>query len=209
MPLTGSIRKYIVFYLRPDDFKPFEKVRGQITVEPVAPENIPELTRHFPAGKVPVFHEKLRLGHRGVLARYRSEVVGYMWRRDYDSTNTVKADGYIPLRGKFSHFHFARVSKEMRGRGIQLLMFTQLIRDTYAQGIKRIYTDGEQDNIVSMRGTMKVGFHEIFRLVVFEVFGRKVPIQYLGDNCYNGPDSIKKIVLGKLRWIFSSAKQFL
>lgn len=209
MPLIGPIKKYIIFYLNPEDFKPFEKTRGPISLEQVTEDNIPDLSPHFPAGKVPVFYEKIRLGHIGVMARYGSDVVGYMWRRDYDTNKIVYADGYIPLKGSFSHIHFARVSKEMRGRGMQLLMFTHLIRDAYSRGITRIYTDGEQDNIVSMRGTMKIGFQEIFRLVVFEAIRRKVIIKYLGiNNCNEGNDSLIRIAEGKVKLINSRLKNY-
>lgn len=202
-----TFKHYIVFSLTPEDFKPFEKIRGPLTFEPVTEKNIPDVGVLFPSGKVDVFYEKLKLGHVGVLARYKSDVVGYMWRRDYDTRRMVRADGYIPLKGRFSHLHFARVSKEMRGRGLQLLMLTYIIRDAYAKGISRIYTDGEQENVISMRGTMKMGFQEIFRLLVFEAMGRKLPIPYLGDRSYSGKrDSFGKIIPGMARMIRSRMK---
>lgn len=203
-----SAKQYIVFLLKPENFKPFEKVRGPITVEPVTRYNIPDVAVIFSSGKVKVFFEKLNLGHVGFLARHKSDVVGYMWRKDYDTQKTIKADGYIPLSGRFSHLHFARVSKEMRGRGLQLFMFTHIIRDAHAKGITRIYTDGEQENIISMRGTVRMGFQEVFRLLVIEAMGRKFPIPYLGDgNILGGKDSPKKIIPGTIRFVYSLLKK--
>jgi hypothetical protein len=198
-----SKRQYIVFTLDKTTFIPFDKIRGPITIEPIHHNNIPDVSVLFPSGKIQVFYEKLHLGHIGAFARHKDDVVGYMWRKDYNTSNNVYADGYIPLNGHFSHLHFARVSEGMRGRGLQLLMFTYLIRDAFSLGIPKIYTDGDQDNIISIRGTTRIGFHEEFRLIVFELFRRKFPLRYIGDgNPLGGNDNFKKILFGKAKSIF-------
>ena len=106
MALIESIKQYIVFYLKPEDLKPFEKFRGPISLEFVTEENLRDVSKLFSKGKVAVFQEKLKLGDIGVFARYKSDVVGYLWRRDYHSRKCVKVNEYIPLKGKFSHIHF-------------------------------------------------------------------------------------------------------
>jgi GNAT superfamily N-acetyltransferase len=199
-----SRKLFIVFCLKPEEFKPLTKIRGPISLEPVTMDNIPDVSINFASGKIPVFYEKLEHGHVGVFARYKSDVVGYMWYKDYDPAKPVKADGYIPLTGPFSHIHFAQVSREMRGRGIQLLMLTYLIRDLYKRGRSRIFTDTQQKNIVSISGIMKTGFREAFRLVVIRAFGRNFPIIYQGErDPMSGQDSTHEIIRGKMRWMAS------
>ncbi|MDW7646082.1 MAG: GNAT family N-acetyltransferase [Desulfuromonadales bacterium] len=160
-----NLKKYVVYDLDADRFKPFDKTFGPVTIERITPENVFDVIHSFPEGKVPVFKEKLQRGHVGVFARNKEKVVGYMWSRLYDSPKTVKADGYVPLIGRFSHIHFAHVVKEMRGRGLQLLMATWLIRDSLSKEAEKIYTDIEVENEIAMRGMRKIGFAEKFRFV--------------------------------------------
>jgi hypothetical protein len=204
MALIEPVKQFIVFQLKPEDFKPFTKIRGPITLEPITKENIPDVKHNFSPGKIPVFYDKLQHGHGGVLARHRSDVVGYLWYKDYNMMKMVKADGYVPLKGRFTHLHFGRVAKEMRGRGIQLLMLTHSIRDAYDRSMLRIYTDTQQKNISAMSGFIKIGFRESFRLVVISAFGRTFSIRYQNNiNYRNGPDSLDKIIMAELRWITS------
>jgi len=154
---------YVVYDLAPGRFKPFKTVFGQLTVERITPGNVQDLTESFSPGKVSVFQEKLQRNHTGVFGRHKGKVVGYMWSGEYDTNKTVKADGYVPLKGRFSHIHFAQVTKEMRGRGLQLLMATWLINDAFSRSIEKIYTDIEVKNNIAMRGMCKLGFSENFR----------------------------------------------
>lgn len=190
---------YIVFRLDPDDFKPFSKIRGQFFIEPITDENIPDVSVRFSMGKVPVFYEKLHQGNYGILVRHKSEVVGYMWYKDYHATDKIKAGGYVPLQGRFTHIHFGQVAKEMRGRGLQLLMLTNLVQSAHERGITRIYTDTQQTNRVSISGIAKVGFKEAFRLVILRLFGWTFSVRYRIDTPFNGPDTFKRILLAELK----------
>jgi ribosomal protein S18 acetylase RimI-like enzyme len=176
--LIKSPEYSIVYQLEKNNMKPINNTHGLISVEPITHKNIDDVVTNFPQEKIPVFHEKLMKGCVGVFAKYESNVVGYQWRKDYDTDKTVKADGYIPLKGRFSHLHFARVINEMRGQGILSQMMTYLIENAFEMGIVAIYTDCERDNLASNRGVLKFGFHEIFRLLVINAFGRILSIKY-------------------------------
>jgi len=163
--------KFIVFFVEPLNFIPFDssRVRGQISIDMITRENSVDIIKYFPEKRVDVFREKLKRGEIGIYVRHKGNVVGYMWRKDYDTRKRVKADGYIPLSGTFCHINFARVTEHMKGRGLQLLMLTWLINDAFSKGIPRIYTDMEHTNLVSMRNVVKIGFVECFRLFVVRV----------------------------------------
>lgn len=199
-----STKLYIVFHLKPNDFKPFTKIRGRFSIEPITDQNIPDVSVRFSMGKVPVFYEKLHQGNCGILVRHESEVVGYMWYKDYHVPEKIKAGGYVPLQGHFTHIHFGQVAREMRGRGLQLLMLTYLVQAAYERGISRIYTDTHQTNQVSMSGIIKVGFKEIFRLVIVRVFGWDFPLKYRVDTPFAGPDTVRNILFAELKWMRSS-----
>jgi len=195
----GSRELYIVFRLDPDDFKPFSRIRGQFSIEPITDENIPDVSVRFSMGKVPVFYEKLHQGNYGILVRHKSEVVGYMWYKDYHAPEKIKAGGYVPLQGRFTHIHFGQVAREVRGRGLQLLMLTNLVQSAYERGISRIFTDTQQTNRVSISGIAKVGFREAFRLVIIRFFGWTFSVRYRVDTPFKGPDPFKLILLAELK----------
>ena len=44
-----------------------------------------------------------------------------------------------------------------------------------------------------------MGFKEVFRLMVIEARGRKLPIKYLGNHRLGGNDSLRQILAGKWR----------
>lgn len=178
--VKGNI--YIIYQLEPACLQSMDRIRGDIALEPISENNIEDVTSLFPREKVPIFREKLMKGCIGVFARHDSRVVGYQWRKDYDVARTVKVDGYIPLKGRFSHLHFARVSDVIRGRGILSCMMAYLVSNALDRGYVDIYTDCELDNPAANRGVMKFGFKEKFRLVVVNLFGRKLPIRYHGKN---------------------------
>lgn len=159
------IEKYVVYDLDASHFKPFEKTFGPVSVDPITPDNVEDVTDSFSPGKVPVFREKLRRGQIGVYGRHKDKAVGYMWCGEYDSDRTIKADGYVPLKGHFCHIHFAQVTKEMRGRGLQLLMATWLIKDAFSRSVDKVYTDIAVANSIAMRGMCKLGFQEMFRFL--------------------------------------------
>jgi ribosomal protein S18 acetylase RimI-like enzyme len=175
---------YIVYHLEPAYLQSMNSIPGAISLEPISTKNIEDVTYYFPREKVPIFHEKLSKGCVGVFARHGPHVVGYQWRKDYDVSRTVKADGYIPLKGRFSHLHFARVSDAVRGRGILSCMMTYLVNNAFDRGFVNIYTDCEGDNPAANRGVMKFGFREKFRLVVINAFGRKLPFKYHEEKAY-------------------------
>lgn len=154
--------EYVVLRLPYGSFRPFTKFRGPVSFAPITTENVASVADSFPAGKLSVFEEKLGRGDVGAFAYYDGKVVGYMWRRDYDTDRVVKADRYVPLSGRFSHFSFARVDERMRGRALQLGMFAQLIEDAHANGIETFYTDMEKTNRAAIGGALKIGFEEVF-----------------------------------------------
>jgi GNAT superfamily N-acetyltransferase len=206
MGCIESWKLHIVFQMDPDDFKPFSKIRGQFSIEPITDENIPDVSVRFSMGKVPVFYEMLHQGNHGILVRHKSEIVGYMWYKDYHAPEKIKAGGYVPLRGRFTHIHFAQVAREVRGRGLQLLMLTNLVQSAYERGISRIYTDTQQTNRVSISGIAKVGFKEVFRLVIVRLFGWTFSVKYRVDTPFSGPDTLKSIFLAELKWMVSNTR---
>lgn len=159
------IKKYSVLLATPDTFKPFNIIRGPITFEEIDFNNLRDVTDSFPEGKIDVFKKKLHTGNVGIFSRHSGSVVGYMWRKDYDEKKIIKADGYVPLSGRFSHIHFAMVSKRMRGRGLQLIMIGKLIEGALKRDIHRFYTDVELKNKVALKGILKVGFEQVFKLL--------------------------------------------
>ena len=161
-----NIRKYNVFYLEASNLKPFTKTRGPVSFENISYSNMEGLRANFPVGKIDVFKKKLDHGCKGLFAKYKDEVVGYMWRKDYNSKRTIKADGYLPIKGKFSHIHFARVHRKMRGRALQLILITKLILDAKSTGYSNIYTDTDIKNPIASRGIIKLGFTNTHRLLV-------------------------------------------
>lgn len=199
-----SRKLYIVFQLHPYDFKPFSKIRGCFSIEPITDYNIPDVSVKFAVGKVPVFYEKLHQGNCGILVRHKTDVVGYMWYKDYHAIEKIKAGGYIPLQGRFTHIHFGQVAREMRGRGLQLLMLTNLVQSAYERGISRVYTDTQQTNRVSMSGIIKVGFKEVFRLAIIRVFGWTYSIKYRIDPPFTGPDKVRSIIIAELKWMIAN-----
>lgn len=164
-----TLKKYIVFRLDSELYRPFYKTRGPITFDIIDKDNVQHASHSFPEGRISVFKKKLKHGCRGLFARHDGKVVGYMWRMDYKSRKTVKADGYLPLKGYFSHLHFARVAPSMRGRALQLILFSKLIDDAIEKGITDIYTDMEQSNTIAMRGAVKLGFRPYFKLFTFRL----------------------------------------
>ncbi len=160
-----NITRHIVLSITRNDYKPFYRKIGPISLEKVSTDNLDKVLVNFPNMKNP-FLEMLSAKDVGVFALHNDIVVGYMWRKDINTSKTVKSDGYLPLSGKCSHLHWARVKKDMRGRGLQLLMLTWLIDHAYEQKIVNIFTDVEIENITSMRGLNKIGFKEIYRIMV-------------------------------------------
>ena len=163
-----NITKFIVLYLDPDMYKPFYKTRGPISFDYISENNVADVAENFPEGKIAVFKEKLQDGCRGMFARHNDAVVGYMWRKDYSTAKNIKADGYVPLKGDFSHLHFARVVPAMRGRALQLILFSKLIDEALKAGVSDYYTDMEQGNTIAVRGAVKLGFRGAFRLFVLK-----------------------------------------
>ena len=159
--------KWVVLRLTPDSYRPFYLTRGPISFYHVTSENTVDVAQNFNEGKVAVFNKKLDSGCVGIYSRCKDEVVGYMWRKDYNTTKTIKADGYVPLKGKFSHIHFTRVAEKMRGRGLQLNMFSRHIEQAFKAGITEIYTDILKDNVIALRGAKKIGFAEELSVLVF------------------------------------------
>jgi hypothetical protein len=56
---------YVVYELVAERFKPFEKVFGPLTVEPITTTNVDNVVDSFYEGKIAVFREKLRNGQIG------------------------------------------------------------------------------------------------------------------------------------------------
>ena len=174
-----NLKKYVVFLLTPKTFKPFYNTSGMVTLETITLDNVDDTAERFPEARVAVFKEKLRRNDVGVFARYEGKVMGYQWRKDYDTDKRVKADGYVPLSGKFFHLHWARVAEEMRGRALMAMMHTFLIRDAFARGIERIYTDVRQKNRPAIKACVKMGYFESFRLLVIQAkSGHNLCIKY-------------------------------
>jgi RimJ/RimL family protein N-acetyltransferase len=168
----------IVYKLEADHFRPVKNADDQISVELITRDNIHHVSSLFSHQKIPVFYEKLEKGCIGVFAKKGPNVVGYVWRRDYNSEKIIKADGYIPLKGRFSHFHFARVKEEMRGNKILTIMACPLIQNAMDRGIHDIYADCERENLASSRAITGTGFREVFRLFVLSSFGRHLSVKY-------------------------------
>ncbi|MBD1399356.1 GNAT family N-acetyltransferase [Pelobacter sp. M08fum] len=116
----------------------------------------------------------------GVFVMHNDIVVGYNWRKDFNTSKIIKSDGYLPISGKCSHLHWARVKKDMRGLGLQKLMLTFLIDHAYEQGIVNLYTDVEINNIAALRGINKIGFKKIYRILVLrtKLNWRTITIKY-------------------------------
>lgn len=171
--------RHVVLFLNKNEYKPFYKKIGPISLEQISIDNLEKVLVNFSDMKPPFF-EMLSRKDVGVFVMHNEVVVGYMWRKDFDSLKKIKSDGYLPLSGKCSHIHWARVKKDMRGRGLQLLMSTWLVDHAYSLGIEKIYTDVEIENIVSIRGLNKIGFKEIYRIFVLrsKLNWRTITIRY-------------------------------
>ena len=174
-----DINKYIILSLTPGTFKPFDERSEGFTLETITLDNVDDAAERFTEDRVAVFKEKLKLNHIGVFARHNEQVVGYMWIKDYDTDKRVKADGYVPLSGKFSHVHWARVIEDARGKDLQKSMYTWLFRDAFAREIEEIYTDMLTWNYIPLRGAISIGFSERFRLLVIRLkTGHNLSLRY-------------------------------
>ena len=57
----------------------------------------------------------------------------------------------------------------MNEKGLQKSMYTWLLRDAFARGIEKIYTDILTWNYIPLKGAISLGFSEYFKLLVVQI----------------------------------------
>ncbi len=166
-----KIRRQRIFYLdNPNDITTVN-AKVNITISELTFDNVERVTDFRGKGFVTAFDKFLKEGQYGVYAWLDSKVVGHAWAK-VCRQSLCRVNGYMNICKGEAFIHYCNVSETRRGQGIYPVMLVVLCRRLfYEASVCRIVIDTETDNIASLHGIAKVGFHPLGTGIYIQLAG--------------------------------------